>query len=48
VEDAYKQYHTELAYGAALILAAVAIVSLFLKFLVERLLEQAKRAARED
>jgi sulfate transport system permease protein len=45
---AYKQYHTELAYGAALILAAVAIVSLFLKFLVERLLEQAKRAARED
>jgi sulfate/thiosulfate transport system permease protein len=39
VEDAYKQYHTELAFGAALVLAGVAIVSLLLKMLVERLLE---------
>lgn len=39
VEDAYKQYHTELAFGAALVLAGVAIVSLLLKMLVERLLD---------
>jgi len=48
VEDAYKQYHTELAYGAALLLAGVAVVSLLLKFFVERMLEQDKRAARPD
>jgi sulfate transport system permease protein len=48
VEDAYKQYQTELAYGAALLLAGVAIVSLLLKFFVERMLEQDKRAARAD
>ncbi len=48
VEDAYKQYQTELAYGAAMILGGVAILSLLLKFLVERLLDQDKRAARED
>lgn len=48
VEDAYKQYHTELAYGAALLLAGVAVVSLLLKFLVERMLEQDKLAARPD
>lgn len=40
VEDAYKQYHTELAFGASLVLASVAIVSLLLKMAVERLLER--------
>jgi len=38
VEDAYKQYQTELAYGAALVLGGVAIVSLLLKLLVEQFL----------
>ena len=38
VEDAYKQYDTELAYGAALILGGVGIVSLLLKLFVEQLL----------
>lgn len=38
VEDAYKQYQTELAYGAALVLGGVAIVSLFLKLLLEQVL----------
>jgi len=38
VEDAYKQYDTELAYGAALILAGVGIVSLLLKLFVEQML----------
>lgn len=42
VEDAYKQYNTELAYGAAVILMGVAIVSLFLKILLEQLLEHDK------
>jgi sulfate transport system permease protein len=37
VEDSYKQYDTELAYGAALVLGGVGIVSLLLKVLVERL-----------
>ena len=37
VEDAYKQYQTELAYGAALVLGGVAIVSLLLKLAVEQL-----------
>ncbi len=37
VEDSYKQYNTELAYGAALVLGGVGLVSLFLKALVERL-----------
>ena len=40
VEDAYKQYHTEMAFGAALVLASVAIVSLLLKVVVERLIER--------
>lgn len=40
VEDAYKQYNTELAYGAAVILMGVAIVSLIFKILLERVLEQ--------
>ncbi|WP_411870734.1 sulfate ABC transporter permease subunit CysW [Vulcanococcus limneticus] len=48
VEDAYKQYHTELAFGAALVLAGVAIVSLLLKILVEQILEKEKRALRAD
>jgi sulfate transport system permease protein len=38
VEDAYKQYDTELAYGAALVLGGVGLVSLLLKLLVEQLL----------
>jgi sulfate transport system permease protein len=38
VEDAYKQYQTELAYGAALVLGGVALVSLMLKLAVEQLL----------
>ncbi|MEB3333611.1 MAG: sulfate ABC transporter permease subunit CysW [Cyanobacteriota bacterium] len=37
VEDSYKQYNTELAYGAALVLGGVGLVSLLLKLLVERL-----------
>jgi sulfate transport system permease protein len=45
VEDAYKQYQTELAFGAAMVLGAVAIVSLLLKLLVEQLLESEKRAS---
>jgi sulfate transport system permease protein len=48
VEDAYKQYHTELAFGAAMVLGGIAIVSLLLKILVEQLLEQDKKAARID
>ncbi|MFN9055492.1 MAG: sulfate ABC transporter permease subunit CysW [Cyanobacteriota bacterium] len=37
VEDSYKQYNTELAYGAALVLGGVGLVSLLLKMAVERL-----------
>ncbi|MFN9623163.1 MAG: sulfate ABC transporter permease [Cyanobacteriota bacterium] len=37
VEDSYKQYDTELAYGAALVLGGVGLVSLLLKMFVERL-----------
>ncbi|NBO29560.1 MAG: sulfate ABC transporter permease subunit CysW [Synechococcaceae bacterium WB8_1A_041] len=44
VEDAYKQYNTELAFGAALVLGGVGVVSLLLKMVVERLLEQDKKA----
>ena len=43
VEDAYKQYNTELAFGAAMVLGGVGVVSLLLKLLVERLLEQDKK-----
>lgn len=46
VEDAYKQYQTELAFGAALVLATVAIVSLLLKLMVEQFLERERSAAR--
>lgn len=42
VEDAYKQYDTELAYGAALVLAGVGLVSLLLKLVVEQFLGGAK------
>jgi sulfate transport system permease protein len=48
VEDAYKQYHTELAFGASLVLATVAIVSLLLKVAVERLMERDKEAVRSE
>ena len=44
VEDAYKQYQTELAFGAAAVLGGVALVSLLLKLVVELLLEQDKKA----
>ena len=44
VEDAYKHYNTELAFGAALVLGGVGVVSLLLKMVVERLLEQDKKA----
>jgi sulfate transport system permease protein len=47
VEDAYKQYHTEMAFGAAMVLGGVAIVSLLLKMLVERLLEHDRKLIRE-
>jgi sulfate transport system permease protein len=42
VEDSYKQYDTELAYGAALVLGGVGLVSLLLKIVVERLVGGAK------
>ncbi|MEI6828645.1 MAG: sulfate ABC transporter permease subunit CysW [Synechococcaceae cyanobacterium ELA445] len=48
VEDAYKQYHTQLAYGAAVTLGGVAIVSLLLKLLLEHLLEQDKKEPVSD
>lgn len=48
VEDAYKQYNTELAFGAATILGGVAIVSLLMKLLVERLLEHDRTTGRLD
>ena len=48
VEDAYKQYHTELAFGASLVLASVAIVSLLLKLAVERLIERDREALRSE
>ena len=48
VEDAYKQYQTELAFGAATVLGGVAIVSLLLKIAVERLLENDKKALRQE
>ena len=43
VEDAYKQYHTEQAFGAATVLGGVALVSLLLKMLVEQLLESDRK-----
>ncbi|MFM8661637.1 MAG: sulfate ABC transporter permease subunit, partial [Cyanobium sp.] len=44
VEDAYKQYDTELAYGAALVLGGVGLVSLLLKLVVEQLLGGVKES----
>ena len=44
VEDAYKQYDTELAYGAALVLGGVGLVSLLLKLAVEQLLGGARES----
>jgi len=46
VEDAYKQYQTELAFGAAMVLGGVAIVSLLLKVLVEQLLEGERKSSK--
>jgi len=40
VEDAYKQYNTELAYGAATVLGGVALLSLLLKILLEQVIER--------
>ena len=45
VEDAYKQYNTELAYGAALVLGGVGLVSLLLKLAVEQLLGGARESS---
>lgn len=36
VEDAYKQYHTQAAYSAAVLLAGLAVVTLVLKEIMER------------
>ncbi len=36
VEDAYKQYETEVAFSAAVLLAFLAIITLFLKEIIER------------
>jgi len=36
VEDAYKQYNTEAAYGAAVVLAGLAVVTLVVKEILER------------
>jgi hypothetical protein len=45
--DAYKQYHTEMAFGASLVLATVSIVSLLLKFAVEQLMERDRGGVKE-
>jgi sulfate transport system permease protein len=47
VEDAYKQYNSEQAFGAALILAGVAVVSLLLKIAVERLIDRNRGGVKE-
>ena len=44
IEEAYKQYDTELAYGAALVLGGIGLVSLLLKLVVEQLLGGAKES----
>lgn len=36
IEDAYKQYHTESAYSAAVLLACLAVVTIVLKEILER------------
>ena len=48
VEDAYEQYNTELAYGAALVLMGVALVSLLLKIAVEHIIERDRHAGGEQ
>lgn len=42
IEDAYKQYNTEASFAAAVLLGSVAILSLFLKFVVEYLVDSDK------
>jgi sulfate transport system permease protein len=42
IEDASKQYNTEASFAAAVLLGSVAILSLFLKFLVEYLVDSDK------
>lgn len=42
IEDAYKQYNTEASFAAAVLLGSVAILSLFLKFIVEYLVDSDK------
>jgi sulfate transport system permease protein len=44
IEDAYKQYQTEAAYSAAVILALLAIVTLVLKDILEKKTGAAKKA----
>ena len=44
IEDAYKQYDTELAYGAALIVGGVGLVSLLLKLVVEQVMGGVKES----
>jgi sulfate transport system permease protein len=36
VEDAYKQYETEAAFSAAVLLAFLAVITLILKEILER------------
>jgi sulfate/thiosulfate transport system permease protein len=36
VEESYKQYHTQSAYSAAVLLAGLAVVTLVLKEIMER------------
>ncbi|MFM7086054.1 MAG: sulfate ABC transporter permease [Cyanobium sp.] len=48
VEDAYKQYDSELAYGAALVLAGVGLVSLLLKLVVEQLIGASRQSSSSD
>jgi sulfate transport system permease protein len=36
VEDAYKQYETEAAFSAAVLLAFLAVITLILKEIIER------------
>ncbi|MFM7615030.1 MAG: sulfate ABC transporter permease subunit CysW, partial [Synechococcales cyanobacterium] len=36
VEDAYKQYNTEASYAAAVVLAALAVITLIAKEVLER------------
>lgn len=42
IEDAYKQYQTELAYGAAMVLGGVAILTLLSKILLEKYISNHK------